>query len=43
MANLKFKNTVVVGVKLNEVDIIREIDLNEISQENPFMYTLVPN
>ena len=38
--NLKFKNTVVIGVLLNESDIIREIDLNELSQENPFMHTL---
>ena len=29
--NLKFKNTVVIGVHLNENDYIREIDLNELS------------
>ena len=29
--SLKFKNTVVVGIKLNDLDVIRQIDLNEIS------------
>ena len=37
---MKFKNTVVVGIKLNEIDVIRQIDLNEISQENPYIYNL---
>ena len=41
--NLKFKNTVVVGIRIDETDFIRAIDLNEISMENPFIYTLSPS
>ena len=42
-ANLKFKNTVVVGIRISDQDFIRGIDLNEISQENPYIYTLSAN
>ena len=44
-----FKNAVIVGVRINELDQINSIDLNEISHQDPYVfgisspYTLLNN
>ena len=37
----KFKTTEVVGLQFNDTEFIREVDLNEISDSNPFIYKLM--
>ena len=37
----KFKTNEVVGLQFNDTEFIREVDLNEISDSNPFIYKLI--
>lgn len=36
----KFKTNEVVGLQFNDNEFIKEVDLNEISNSNPFIYKL---
>jgi hypothetical protein len=37
----KFRKNEVVGLWFNDNEFIREVDLNEISYSNPFIYKLI--
>lgn len=35
-----FKNAVVIGVEINKFDFINKIDMNEISNNDPYVFNL---
>lgn len=37
---VSFKNAAIVGVRLNDIDCIKSIDLNQISHQDPYIFNV---